>query len=74
MASYRHTNIWYVYNNEYNIKQNLPRASPSKSNSLYNSYDNLKQKYEEEHHEVEWGITPEGLVNWSVPAYEAERC
>lgn len=54
-------------------KKHLPRAPAAESNALHHRNDDLEQEYEEEHHEVEWRIAPEGLVDRPVPADEAER-
>lgn len=56
------------------IQMNLPRTSTAESNRLHKGYNSLKQENEEEHHEVEWWVAPEGLVDGPVPANEAKRC
>lgn len=55
-----------------NILKKLPRAPATESNRLHRRYDDLEEENEEVDHEVEGGVTPEGLVYRPVPADEAE--
>lgn len=68
-----HSNC-YIFFKCSNTRNQSTKASTTESNWLDNRYDNLKQEYEEEHHEIEGRVTSERLVDGPVPADEAERC
>lgn len=48
-------------------RNNTARTGPRKTNGLDDGDQRLKEKYEEEHHEVEAGIVLERLVRRAVP-------
>lgn len=51
----------------------LPESSIRHTYRLNYGDNDLEKEYEEEHHKVETGVTPERLINRSVPADETER-